>query len=105
MVARVVMEPGWEEHAYDASDQLFEDDLGPAIAADAKRYAPKRTGAMAAGINHKVEAHTLIVESPKDYSAYVEEGHRVAHGPGMSEVGPKVVAPQPYLRPALYQAR
>lgn len=104
-MARVVMEPGWQEHARVSADELLSGKLGPAIAGDAKRYAPKRTGKLAGSIGHHMDGHDLIVDATAGYAGYVELGHRVAHGPGMSEVGPKVVAPSPYLRPALYQAR
>lgn len=88
-----------------ALDTYFESRLGPAIAADAERFAPKDTGHLASTIGHHVEDHKLIVDATADYAVYVELGHRVAHGPGMKEVGPKVVAPQPFLRAALYVER
>lgn len=94
-----------QAHLAEALDAYFDEDLGPAIAADAQRYAPKVTGRLAESIGHRVEDHTLIVEATAPYSAFVEMGHRVAHGPGMKQVGPKVVPPQPYLRPALLQER
>lgn len=98
------MEPGWEEGFQAAGDAALSK-LGPEIEADAKRYAPVRTGHLRESISHRVEGHTLIVEASADYAAYVEMGHRIAHGPHMSEVGPKAVAPRPFLRPALYQER
>jgi hypothetical protein len=104
-MARVIMEPGWQDHLAAACDALFEDKLGPAIAGDAKRYAPVRTGELRDSIGHHLEGHALIVEASAPYAAYVELGHRIAHGPRMSEAGPKVARPQPFLRPALYQTR
>jgi hypothetical protein len=88
-----------------ALDRYFDTHLGPVIAADAKRYAPKRTGTLAGSVTFRVEDHKLIVEATAPYSAYVEMGHRVAHGPGMKTVGPKVVPPQPFLRSALFTVR
>jgi hypothetical protein len=108
---RIEMTPGWDENVAAQVDLFFDDTLGPAIVADAKRYAPVDTGALERGIHHFVEHHTLIVEAStedeagREYAADVEMGHRVAHGPKLSEVGPKVVPPRPYLRPALYQVR
>lgn len=99
------MEPGWQEHLAAACDELLDGKLGPAIAEDAKRYAPGRTGRLRDSISHHLEGHTLIVEAAAPYAAYVELGHRIAHGPHMSEDGPKVEHPEPFLRPALYQAR
>jgi hypothetical protein len=88
-----------------ALDKYFTDHLGPAIEADAKRYAPKRTGKMAQAISFRVENHRLIVEAGVRYAVFVELGHMVAHGPGMSIVGPKMVPPQPFLQAALFTVR
>lgn len=96
------MEPGAEEELLRLADGLFRERLGPAIEADAKRYAPKRTGHLADSISHEVEDHTLRVVADTDYAAAVETGHRlVAWG---HETGEHIEA-QPYLRPALYQTR
>lgn len=90
-------------------DVYFDARLGPAIAADAYRFCPKDTEDLADSIEHHLEGHKLIVSatgsSERDYAAYVELGHRVAHGPGMSELGPKVVPPQPFLRASLFVER
>lgn len=102
---RVEMEPDWAEHVTAQVDAFLDGRLGPAIAGDATRYAPVRTGRLRESIGHHLEDHTLIVEATAPYAAYVELGHRIAHGPRMSEVGPKVVPPRPFLRPALYQER
>jgi hypothetical protein len=101
----IAMDPGWQDHVLAATDELFEDRLGPQIADDAKRYAPVATGKLRDSIDHRLDGHDLIVEATAPYSAYVELGHRIAHGPHMSEVGPKVVLPVPFLRDALYQVR
>lgn len=105
MAVRVEVEPGWEENIQPEIDAYLADELGPAIGGDAQRYAPVKTGELRESERHYLEGHILIVEFTADYAAYVEMGHRIAHGPRMSEVGPKVVAPRPYLRPALYQER
>lgn len=99
------MESGWQDHILAATDELFGQHLGPQIADDAKRYAPVRTGKLRDSIGHHLEGHSLIVEATAPYSAYVELGHRIAHGPQMREVGPNVAHPEPFLRPALYQTR
>lgn len=98
------MEPDWKANFQAVGDGVLSK-LGPAIADDAQRYAPVLTGHLRESVSHRVEDHTLIVEASADYAAYVEMGHRIAHGPHMSEVGPKTVAPRPFLRPALYQER
>lgn len=100
------MTPGWEDKVRSAADGVLRDKLGPAIADDAKRYCPKRTGALADSIEHHMEGHTLVVSATgsdeRTYAAYVELGHRiVAWGHATGRVQP----PQPFLRPALYQAR
>lgn len=102
---KVVINAGSEDELMAKVDEYLETRLGPAIEGDAKRYAPKRTGRLAESIEHHMEGHTLIIDADAPYAVYVELGHRVAHGPGMREVGPKVVAPQPYLRAALLQER
>lgn len=106
---RVVMEPGWRENVLAATDALFADRLGPAIAGDAARFAPKDTGELAASVEHHLEGHTLIVSATggaggRVYAAWVELGHRVFH-PSTGKVGPQVVPPEPFLKPALFMAR
>jgi hypothetical protein len=103
---RIEMDPGWESNVGASTDALFRDHLGPAIRDDAKRYAPKLSGALAGSIEDHVEDHTLVVSATgsdeRDYALYVESGHRiVAWGNKTGRVQP----PQPFLRPALYQER
>lgn len=103
---KIVMEPGWQEHVSGSTDDLFRDKLGPAIAKDAKRFCPKRSGALADSIEDHLEGHSLIVSATgsdeRSYAAYVELGHRiVAFGHKTGRVQP----PEPYLRPALYTTR
>jgi len=132
MANRVQIDEGWQAHVDAAMQELFEDKLGPDIADDAARYAPKRTGALAASVEHHLEGGDLIVsasgggidgdgnlyvsrrpgrgphhhvdEGGRTYAAYVELGHRVYH-PSTGLVGPETVPPQPFLRPALYKER
>lgn len=105
----VVMNPGWEEHVYAATDEVFSARLGPAIRDDARRFCPVDTGALRESIEHHLEGHDLIVSASggadgRIYAAYVELGHRVYH-PSTKMVGPERVAPEPFLRPALYSPR
>src|SRR5712664_1951496 len=102
------METGWEEKLRVASGQCL-DQLGHDVATDAKRYAPKDTGALAASIEHHMEGHTVVISARggaggREYAVFVELGHRVFH-PSTGITGPEVVPPQPFLRPALYQFR
>ena len=79
-------------------------ELGPLITADAIRYAPKRTGHLAAGISYYTDGTSLIVFSDADYTLDVEFGHRVYHR-FTRRVGPEIVPEKPFLRPALYKYR
>jgi len=83
--------------------------LGPDIARDARRYCPEDTGALKDSIENHMEEDTLIVSASggaggRIYAAWVELGHRVYH-PSTGIVGPEVVPPEPFLRPALFQQR
>ena len=108
MANRVELESGWEAEVDAAVHEMLDERLGPAIAGDAARYAPKRTGALAESVEHHMEGQTLIVSAKgsdeREYAAYVELGHRVFH-PSTRITGPEVVQPEPFLRPALYQER
>lgn len=156
-MSRAEVDDGWDAQVEAGILQLFEEQLGPDIADDARRYCPVKTGALKASIEHHIEDTTLVVSAsgggedsngylyvsrrpgrpsvtgdPRDllgerraeyaqgtrvtrpvhhveeggrtYAAYVELGHRVAH-PSTGVVGPEVVAPRPFLRPALFQQR
>jgi len=105
----VEIDPDWLAKLYAASDHFFADHLGPQIASTAKRLCPEQTGSLADSIEDHLNGHTLVVSATggaggRIYAAYVELGHRIAHGPHMSIVGPKVKGPEPFLRPALYQS-
>ena len=108
MPSRVELDDDANEKVDAAAHALLEDRLGPDIAADAKRFAPKRTGALAESVEHHMEAEKLIVSATgsteREYAAYVELGHRVYH-PSTGITGPEIVHPEPFLRPALYQER
>lgn len=124
-MARIEVSGDWEEPVHEGLVQLFEERLGPAIAGDAHRYCPKRTGALADSIEHHLDEHgDLIVSASGDgeheYAAYVELGtepHIIrAHGPYSLHnretgqyFGPVVhhpgTRPRPFLRPALFRER
>jgi hypothetical protein len=103
-VARVVIDMGAIAQIESAIEIFQEDRLGPLIVLDAKRYAPKRSGAMAGAIFHQTDGTTLYIVSPAPYSAWVELGHRVYH-PSTGITGPEQVPEEPFLRPALYKYR
>ena len=123
MTARVEVDDSWRENVSSAMDELFDTRLGPDIAGDARRYCPKRTGSLAASVEHHVEGGTLIVSAKgsdaKEYAAYVELGtraHVITARPGSAlywlgarhpvrRVTIPDIPAQPFLRPALYQRR
>jgi hypothetical protein len=85
-------------------EEFLDVTLGPLITADAIRYAPKHTGALAAGIGYYADLTKLIVFSAADYTLDVEFGHRVFHR-FTGVAGPEMVLEEPFLRPALYKYR
>lgn len=108
-MSRLELNGEWEGEVGAAIEKLFDERLGPDIAEDARRYCPEDTGALKDSIEHHIEGGDLIVSATggaggRVYAAYVELGHRVYH-PSTGEVGPEVVPPQPFLRPALMQHR
>jgi hypothetical protein len=108
-MAGVRMDPDWLDLVLAASDAFFAGTLGPQIRDDAKGFCPVDTGALQDSIEDHLNGHTLIVAATggaggRTYAAWVELGHRVFH-PSTRIVGPERVAPEPFLRPALWQVR
>jgi hypothetical protein len=98
-----VEEPGWHERvmefAHAAQDKVARD-----VLADMKAIVPVDTGALRESLDlGRIDDTTVRVGSKdKDYSVYVEEGHRiVAWGHETGRFQP----PQPYMRPALFRER
>lgn len=124
-MARVEMDPGWEEHVMADWDEFGETRLGPDIRDDAKRYCPVDLGSLKESIESHMEEHDIVVSATggtdgRVYAAYVELGTRPhpieSHGDyplrnrrtgqvfgrHVNHPGTK---PEPYLRPALFQQR
>lgn len=97
----VVNGAAWGEIDHATSNIL--ERVADAVADDARRFAPVRTGYLRSTIERgPVEGDSIKVNALAHYAAYVELGHRiVAWG---HETG-KFQPPQPYLRPALYRTR
>lgn len=114
----------WKGEVDAAMARLFADRLGPDIAADAARYCPEDTGALAESIEHHMEGPDLVVSATggadgRTYAAYVElgtgphiirpTGKKALHWQGAAhpvrEVHHPGTRPQPFLRPALFQQR
>ena len=108
MASHAELDPEADGQVRAATAHWLDQTLGQNIADDARRYCPERTGDLKDSIEHHLEGDDLIVSATgsdeRYYAAYVELGHRVYH-PSTGEVGPEVVPPQPFLRPALYQQR
>jgi len=66
-------QPGWLIAHW---DEFAETDLGPRVTFDAKRFAPKRTGALAASIENHMTGDVLIIAAHTSYAAFVETGTR-----------------------------
>jgi len=133
-VTRIEMATGWT-HKLDAElghglDELFEDNLGPAILGDARHLVPIDTGRLLGSldkqVDHSERLPVLQVGSFPDgdgevpYAAAVELGFNGeesvrAHGRRDPRTGKEQnvraftrhahTPEQPYLRPALYQER
>jgi hypothetical protein len=101
---RVYIDPDAIGHIEADIEEFLGTELGPLITADAIRYAPKRTGALAAGIEYYTDGLSLFVYSTAGYTLDVEFGHRVFHR-FSGRVGPEIVPEEPFLRPALYKYR
>lgn len=113
------VDPAWRGELRVAIDGVLSGDLGPRIAADARRYCPVDTGRLRESIYHEMRGETLIVGASAPYALYVEEGTRpheiwprerkALMWPGAAhpyaEVDHPGTRPEPFLRPALYQHR
>lgn len=112
-MADVVEEPDWREKIAADARALIER-LSGKVLDNAQRGCPvsldgsngNPPGHLRESLRRGVEGTVARIGSDLNYSLYVEEGHRVAYrDKTTSEVifTGAVVAPQPYLRPALYE--
>jgi hypothetical protein len=107
-----------DAHLGIAEDELL-DHLGGLIKADAREFAPKDSGALAASIDHEVSDQVLRVGSNLDRALWMEEGTKphvirpknakALFWPGAEHPYALVNHPgtlaQPFLRPALWIKR
>lgn len=112
-MAQYVADPDWREQiAQDARDllnRLSDKGLDRALAAcpvsrDGSNGNPP--GHLRSSLRRYVEGETARWGTDLNYSVYVEEGHRVAYkdqATGTTVFTGDVVAPQPFLRPSLYE--
>ena len=62
-MARVEIDPSWQEQVLAAWEEFGDERLGPDIADDARRYCPVDTGALKASIEHHMEGEDIIVSA------------------------------------------
>lgn len=92
MAVRGRIDPQWQQNTLTLGDALLQH-IGALQLDDAKRHVPVDTGRLKASLDAEIDDHVLRVGSRDvDYSVYVE-------------LGTSRMAPQLYLRPALYQQR
>lgn len=118
--SRMRIDSSARTHVDAAINRWLDETIGRAILSDAQEMAPKRSGRLAESLRAEVHDKLLRVGSLDcNYAADVELGtaphvilprnKKALHWPGADHPVAKVnhpgTAPQPYLRPALYQRR
>lgn len=105
-MARVEMVPGWELGLRPAIRALLEDDLGPAIADDARMGCPVETGKLQGSIHQVMRADGMAVQIHADAKAEDANGDDLDYTyAGYVEEGTRHMDAQPFLRPALWRRR
>lgn len=114
------IDPSAQTHLDEAIEDWLENTIGAAILGDARAYVPKKSGRLSESLRAEVDNKVLRVGSlDVNYCAAIELGlppmtiypkHKKAlHWPGADHPVKKVNlparAPQPFLRPALFQRR
>jgi hypothetical protein len=114
------LDPSARTHVDAAVNDWLENTIGRDILGDARSLAPKRTGRLAESLRAEVHDKVLRVGSlDVNYAIYVEMGtmphiilpsnKKALYWPGarhpVAYVNHPGTAPQPYLRPALFQRR
>jgi HK97 gp10 family phage protein len=105
-MARVEMVDGWELGLRPAIRRLLEEDLGPAIADDARAACPVETGKLQGSIHQVMRADGMAVQIHADAKAENAAGEDLDYTyAGYVEEGTRHMDPQPYLRPAVWRQR
>jgi hypothetical protein len=116
----VRIDPSARAHVDQAINDWLENTIGEAILGDARNYVPKRSGRLAESLRREVRDKVLRVGSLDcNYATDVELGtgphvilprnKKALSWPGadhpVARVNHPGTAPNPYLRPALFQRR
>lgn len=104
-MARVVMVKGWEENLPEPTMDLLAR-LGVAIADDARAACPVDTGALKASVYTRMRDDGAAVRIGADAKARSGDGAVLDYTYALYvEMGTRHMAPQPFLRPALWRRR
>lgn len=113
-MAEFVEERDWRQKIRDDLVELMSR-LGGDILVDAENGCPvsrdgsngNPPGHLRASLRKAQQDTTVRIGTDLNYGLYLEEGHRVAYrnAEGIVVYTGAVVAPQPFLRPALYRER
>lgn len=105
-MARVKMIAGWSAQLHGDIRDLLENQLGPAIVADAQAACPVDTGKLKASIHQVMRDDGMAVQIHADAKAEDRDGAELDYTyAGYVEEGTRRMAAQPYLRPALWRRR
>lgn len=105
-MARVQMVAGWTVKLHGPVARLLETELGPAMVRDAQAACPVDTGKLKASIHQEMRADGMAVQIHADAKAEGADGREEDYTyAGYVELGTRHMAPQPYLRAALYRRR
>ncbi len=110
-MADYIPDPDWRGHLRERAEDLL-DRLSAKGLENAQRIVPVSAtgsdgnppGHLRDSLRRAQEGLSARWGSDVDYSAWVEDGHRIAYrgADGMVHYTGGVVAPEPYLRPSLY---
>lgn len=81
-MGRVEISGDWREKVGAVMEEFFEERLGPDIASDARRYCPRRTGALAASIEYHVDEDGTLIVSATGGGVDDDGNLYVSHRPG-----------------------
>lgn len=105
-MTRVVMVAGWSRQLHGPIRDLLETHYGPAIADDARTACPVDTGKLKDSIHQVMRDDGMAVQVHADAKAEGADGTELDYTyAGYVEEGTRHMAPQPFLRPALWRQR
>jgi HK97 gp10 family phage protein len=105
-MARVRMVAGWSRQLDGNVRELLETHYGPAIVEDAQAACPVDTGKLKASIHQVMRDDGMAVQIHADAKAEGRDGAELDYTyAGYVEEGTRHMAPQAFLRPALWRQR